>query len=120
MLTSEGVRLRDVYLGPGGVLTGSARLCQEAEERRREIAVQHESLRREIAAKAGLQALEAKIAALEAERKTQEHELDQLIAVDHARRAAVLSDREELGRSRSTISDTSGKRHRPNGREAQV
>jgi len=60
------------------------------------------------------------MAALEAERKTQEHELDQLLAVDQARRAAVTSDREALGRSRSTTSETAGKRHRPNGREAQV
>jgi circadian clock protein KaiC len=120
MLTPEGVRLRDVYLGPGGVLTGSARVSQEAEERRKGIAVQREAQRREIAARAGLRALEAKIAALEAERKTQEHELDQLIAVDEARRAAVMSDRVELGRSRRTINDAAGKGHWPNGREAKV
>src|SRR6185312_1394551 len=34
LLTPHGVQLRDVYLGPGGVLTGSARVAREAEERR--------------------------------------------------------------------------------------
>ncbi len=32
VLSSNGVRLVDVYVGPGGVLTGSARLAQEAEQ----------------------------------------------------------------------------------------
>jgi len=33
LLTNRGIDLRDVYIGPAGVLTGSARLSQEAEER---------------------------------------------------------------------------------------
>ncbi len=32
LLTDHGVELRDVYVGPSGVLTGSARLAQEAQE----------------------------------------------------------------------------------------
>src|SRR6185369_2574282 len=32
LLTDHGVELRDVYVGPSGVLTGSARLVQEAQE----------------------------------------------------------------------------------------
>ena len=30
-LSSDGIKLRDAYVGPEGVLTGSARLAQEAE-----------------------------------------------------------------------------------------
>ena len=33
LLTERGIDLQDVYVGPAGVLTGSARLAQEAEER---------------------------------------------------------------------------------------
>jgi circadian clock protein KaiC len=33
LLTSEGIELADVYVGPQGVLTGSARQAQEAQER---------------------------------------------------------------------------------------
>src|SRR4029077_3374752 len=33
LLTDHGVQLTEVYLGPEGVLTGSARLAQEAKER---------------------------------------------------------------------------------------
>ena len=33
LLTSDGIKLREVYLGPEGMLTGSARVAQEARER---------------------------------------------------------------------------------------
>jgi circadian clock protein KaiC len=33
LLTSQGIELADVYVGPDGVLTGSARQAQEARER---------------------------------------------------------------------------------------
>lgn len=33
LLTSQGIELADVYIGPQGVLTGSARQAQEAKER---------------------------------------------------------------------------------------
>jgi circadian clock protein KaiC len=67
LITSRGVRLEDVYVGPEGVLTGSMRLAQEAREqvadRDRRLALrrrQHDlRLRRE--------RLEAQIAALRAE-----------------------------------------------------
>jgi circadian clock protein KaiC len=32
LITKEGLRLNDVYVGPGGVLTGTARVTQEAAE----------------------------------------------------------------------------------------
>ena len=37
VLTDHGVELVDVYVGPAGVLTGSARLAQEAAERDAEL-----------------------------------------------------------------------------------
>ena len=33
ILSSEGIKLRDAYVGPEGVLTGSARLAQEAKDK---------------------------------------------------------------------------------------
>src|SRR5581483_788683 len=33
LITEAGIRLRDAYVGPEGVATGSARLAQEARER---------------------------------------------------------------------------------------
>ena len=33
ILSSDGIKLRDAYVGPEGVLTGSARLAQEAKDK---------------------------------------------------------------------------------------
>jgi len=100
LLTSQGVRLRDVYLGPGGVLTGSARVAREAEERREEVRQRQESRERELAAKAALHLLEAKMASLQAEKKTHEKGLTALVDGEELRKATVLSDRDALNRSR--------------------
>jgi len=118
-LTDDGIQLRDVYLGPGGVLTGSARLAREAEDRREEMRLRLESRRRESAATAHLKSLEAKIAALLAEKKNHEEELAQILSADQARLRSLAEDRAELGRSRDVAqSPTGGRSSRPNGRES--
>ena len=33
LLSDQGIQLRDVYVGPGTVLTGSSRLVQEAQDK---------------------------------------------------------------------------------------
>lgn len=77
-ITSTGVALIDPYTGPGGVLTGSARLAQEAREqaagrarvqeglrRQREVARRRHVVEGEIASTmAALQAEEAEVAAM--------------------------------------------------------
>ena len=118
LLTSQGVKLRDVYLGPGGVLTGSARVAREAEDRQNEMRAQQESKRRELAAKATLAAVEAKIAALLAEKERHEKELASVLNEDEARLKAVLSNRDQLYRSRSILSEDEG--DRPNGRARRI
>jgi circadian clock protein KaiC len=80
ILSSEGIRLRDVYLGLGGVLTGSARVAQEAREteleaeRTQAIAVRQREMehkRRQIG---------AQIAALESELNSQVAETELFVA----------------------------------------
>src|SRR5206468_1972502 len=46
LLTDRGIELRDVYVGPEGVLTGSMRLAQEARERASAIQREREETRR--------------------------------------------------------------------------
>lgn len=100
MLTNRGVKLREVYLGPGGVLTGSARVAREAEERREEVTQQREQRKREMALRTSMAAVEAKMAALDAERHGYKTELQSIIEGDSARRKAILNDRVELRESR--------------------
>ena len=47
LLTDEGIQLRDVYVGPGAVLTGSARLTQQARDKADGLAEQVAAARRE-------------------------------------------------------------------------
>ncbi|MEX0803227.1 MAG: circadian clock protein KaiC [Candidatus Binatia bacterium] len=79
VLSDDGIELLDVYLGPGGVLTGSARQTQEAEEkatamkRRKELEGQQRVLdlkRKQI---------EAEIAALRAKFEAETKELEKSI-----------------------------------------
>ena len=74
VMSSDGIRLRTAYVGPEGVLTGSARLVQEAKDEaatlireqemeRRSRALEHR--RREIAAQ--IEILQAQLASEEAE-----------------------------------------------------
>ncbi|HLG99381.1 MAG TPA: circadian clock protein KaiC [Bryobacteraceae bacterium] len=118
-LTSRGIRLREVYLGPGGVLTGSARLAREAEDRREQQRLQSEAKRRELAARAALRALEAKIAALETEKQTYEKDLAAILADDAELQSAILNEREAIRQSRN-VNAKPAKGARPNGRAVTV
>ena len=46
LMSSEGIKLRPPYVGPEGVLTGSARLAQEAKDKAAALVRQHEMERR--------------------------------------------------------------------------
>ena len=68
VLTDDGAELLDVYVGPNGVLTGSARVEQMAQEHarcRRRRADESERRRQELATRSA--AIEAQIAALQAQ-----------------------------------------------------
>ena len=72
LLTDHGVQLRDVYLGPSGVLTGTARVNQEAAEKAAEL-IREQELKRGRELLAGKRSIvEAQIAAMRAEFKVQE------------------------------------------------
>ena len=105
LLTSEGVQLEDVYLGPEGVLTGSMRAAQEA----REAAEQHlhgqEIARKERELEAKRAALEAQIAALRAEFTTAEEEAKRIRTHDGLRERAITEARQAAAKRRGA--DTS-------------
>jgi len=73
LITSEGVQLEEVYVGPEGVLTGSMRAAQEARERAEALTRVRKSSTRS-ASSIGGAALEAQIASLRAEFEATEAE----------------------------------------------
>jgi circadian clock protein KaiC len=105
LLTDRGVDLLNVYLGPEGVLTGSARLAQEAREkaetlvRREEIETKQRDLERQ------RQVLESQIAALRAEFEAKESELSRAITQQKAKEAQFVEDRVAMAHSRKSDAD---------------
>ena len=116
-LTNRGVKLRDVYLGSAGMLTGSARVAQEAKDRREEAFRQGEEKKREVELRAHVAATEAKIAALEAERNGYRKELDSVVEQDVIRRRLAVGDRAEMRASRGMAVNGPVKEQRPDGRK---
>jgi len=104
LLTEKGIQLTEVYLGPEGVLTGSARLSQEAkeqataEERRRAVEGKRETLARR------QQALEAQIAVLQLQFQTDKEEMERDIASEQAYVEKLDQSRNEMARSRKADS----------------
>ena len=90
LLTGKGVELLDVYVGPEGVLTGSARASLEAREKAAALLVREESGRRMRDRDRKREALEAKIIALRKEFEIEDSELS-LLASQELRQAKELS-----------------------------
>lgn len=72
LITGNGVELRETYVGPAGVLTGSARVARETREREEDARLTRESETRRMALTRKLRAAEAQIIALEVEKEVAE------------------------------------------------
>ena len=79
ILTDDGVELREVYFGPKGVLTGSARIVQEANENANLLIHEKDLERRKREIVLKRKSLEAQIDALQAEFEAEESEAINMI-----------------------------------------
>jgi circadian clock protein KaiC len=93
VITSEGIDLLDVYLGPEGVLTGSMRIAQEARERAASISRRQELERRERELAVRRAALQAQMLALEQELAATEEESRIASAESAAAESALSAER---------------------------
>jgi circadian clock protein KaiC len=100
VLSDEGIQLTDVYIGPSGMLTGSARVAQEARERAEHVSLDEEAERQQLALECKRAALEGQIAALRAEFSAEEATIARIFSQDKQREASLASDKVEMGRSR--------------------
>ncbi|WP_407942969.1 circadian clock protein KaiC [Methylorubrum podarium] len=92
-LSSEGIALIDAYIGPAGVLTGTARMVQEAEEAAAALRREQENRRRQREALRRRQSLERQIDELRATLEAVEEEEAVLLNEDAMREAALTSER---------------------------
>jgi circadian clock protein KaiC len=95
-ITDNGLNLVDVYLGPEGVLTGSAREAQKLKEKTgvalRDFAVSRKD--KEIMRKRMM--LESKIASLQAEFESTEDELNKMYLEDELKQDIIEKNRQQI------------------------
>ncbi|MHB9030587.1 MAG: circadian clock protein KaiC [Candidatus Latescibacterota bacterium] len=94
LLTDDGIRIEDVYIGPGQVLTGSARRAQEVRDRQEAEASEQEAERRRREMERRRGELQAQIASLQDELQSQEEDIQQL-TVRHTQLEKLEEQRKE-------------------------
>jgi circadian clock protein KaiC len=100
VLTNQGVQLLDVYLGAEGVLTGTARIVQEAKDKAAALARQNkiEQKQRDIERKRLL--MEAQIKAIESQFEMEKQEVERLIAIEENQEVFLISEEQKRARLR--------------------
>jgi circadian clock protein KaiC len=99
-LTAGGMRLIEIYTGPGGVLTGSARVAQAGRERAEAQARQRETARRRRRFEARRDEVERQIADLRMALEQEGEELAALVGEADEHEAGLGRDREAIRGSR--------------------
>ena len=102
VMTRNGIRLLPVYVGSGTVLTGSARLSQQAREKADETARLQEAKEKSKILETKRKALEAKIAALRAEYADEEGRFAQSVKRDEQKERSLARDVAEMASLRGS------------------
>ncbi|CAO4147793.1 circadian clock protein KaiC [Methylorubrum extorquens] len=99
-MSGDGIALVEAYIGPAGVLTGTARVVQEAEEAAAVLRREQESRRRRREAERRRQSLERQIDELRATLEAAAEEEAVLLSEDEMREAMLTSERRILSTRR--------------------
>ena len=102
LITSQGVKLKDVYIGPEGVMTGSARIIQEQvdDERHQELDQEIERLELELDRKQ--KALQARMELDEIQLETDKMETNRKIEELKRKRKHMDRTRQKISKSRKS------------------
>jgi circadian clock protein KaiC len=102
VMTRAGIVLRDVYVGPEGVLTGAARIAQEARERERSMQQKHDAERRNMDFARRRRRVQAQIEELQAQLTDEQGELAAFTDEATARDTQAEDERTRMGAVRGT------------------
>ena len=109
IITDDGVDLAQVFVGPDGtILTGSARVAQEAADRAAAIAMDEDAARKRAAMLRKQKTVEARIAAMQADLTAEAEEV-----------GVAISEQTLAASSRSTARETQARGREQGGGEAQ-
>jgi circadian clock protein KaiC len=100
VLSDTGIQLTDVYVGTGTVLTGSARLIQEARDTAMDEARRQETARRQRELEQEKAQVQSRIEALQHKASVLAEDLDFLARCEQSRLEAAACDRADLAGAR--------------------
>jgi circadian clock protein KaiC len=100
LISNRGIDLVDAYIGPSGVLTGSARAAQTAREKAEALASKQEAARRKRELERKREALERQIGGLRSEHEAGAEELRRIDEQVGTQTRLLTTERTELGRLR--------------------
>lgn len=110
VITDEGLDLVDVYLGPEGVLTGSAREAQMISEVTGAVMRTHALSRKDIEIQRKRKVLEAKIASLQEEFESVQDQLNKSYIEEDLKKEIMEKNRKQMIENRLTKNAGNGKR----------
>jgi circadian clock protein KaiC len=101
ILTDHGVELRKVYLGEAGLLTGSARVAQEAKDAAQALLAEQEIETKQFALARRRKAIEAQMDVLRLDLETEEEESRRLMALERVKLKKWEQDQNQMAKSRA-------------------
>jgi len=101
-LTDNGIQLRDVYIGTGGVLTGAGREAQEAREKVETLERSQEIERKQRDIERKKAVIEAQIAALRVGFEAEKDDLEQAIAREKLHQEVITEETQAMARTRKS------------------
>ncbi len=113
LLSDQGIQLRDVYVGPGGVLTGAARIAQEARETAETLGRRQNIERKQRELERRGKVVEAQIAVLRNEFELEQEELQRIVAQEKLYDETLVRSTQEISKARKadlpSVSESAGK-----------
>jgi circadian clock protein KaiC len=107
ILTNHGVELREVYVGASGVLTGSARIAQEALENAEVLTRKQDIERKKREIERKRKTLKSQIAAMNASFEAEESEVNKMIKTEQDMIKQLEQDKIEMAASRNADKENS-------------
>lgn len=104
-LTDEGIKIVDVYLGPAGMLTGSARITQISKEKTEKLERELEIERKQWELEQKRKKIEAQITELKSGFEAEKLELDSIIAQKRLKEESIANERDIMAKTRHSNKD---------------
>jgi circadian clock protein KaiC len=104
-ITNEGIKLVDLYLGPSGMITGSARIAQIAKEKAEKLAREQDIERKQRELEQKRQTIEAQITELKTQFEAEKLEIDIEIDQKKLKEESLEYDRNIMAKTRHSNND---------------